>query len=146
MVQKVNVIHDSGFVKKSVCDSKINETKDKIPSITGSALATTFNDAKNKIPDISDLVKKQIIPSDYNKFMNETLDVKIKNKKLVNESDISEFIQKFDLNEKLKKKMATKRELKAQQGKIVKLQTCGLSLFIGPSYFITDRAQNYLIF
>ena len=146
MVQKVNVIHDSGFVKKSVCDSKINETKDKIPSITGSALATTFNDAKNKIPDISDLVKKQIIPSDYNKFMNETLDVKIKNKKLVNESDISEFIQKSHLNEKLKKKMATKRELKAEQDKIVKLQTCGLSLFIDPSYFITDRAQNYLIF
>ena len=113
MVQKVNVIHDSGFVKKSVCDSTINETKDKIPSITGSALATTFNDAKNKIPDISDLVKKQIIPSDYNKFMNETLDVKIKNKKLVNESDISEFIQKSDLNEKLKKKNGNKKRIKS---------------------------------
>ena len=113
MVQKVNVIHDSGFVKKSVCDSKINETKDKIPSITGSALATTFNDAKNKIPDISDLVKKQIIPSDYNKFMNETLDLKIKNKKLVNESDISEFIQKSDLNEKLKKKNGNKKRIKS---------------------------------
>ena len=37
-------------------------------------------------------------------------------------------------------------ELKAEQDKIVKLQTYDLSLFIGRSYFINDEAQLYLIF
>ena len=110
------------LLKKTDCESKINEIKGEIPSITGLDTAAAFNDAKNKIPDISDLVKKQImmlkinkilrvniiIASNYNKFMNEILDLKTKNKKLVNESDISEFIQNTDLDGKMKK-LATKK-------------------------------------
>ena len=110
------------LLKKTDCDSKIKEIKGEIPSITGlDTAAAAFNDAKNKIPDISDLVKKQImmlkinkilrvniiIASNYNKFMNEILDLKTKNKKLVNKSDISEFIQNTDLDGKMKK-LATK--------------------------------------
>ena len=122
LVEKANAIDTSGFVKKTDCDSKIKEIKGEIPSITGlDTAAAAFNDAKNKIPDISDLVKKQImmlkinkilrvniiIASNYNKFMNEILDLKTKNKKLVNKSDISEFIQNTDLDGKMKK-LATK--------------------------------------
>ena len=121
LVEKANAIDTSGFVKKTDCDSKINEIKGEIPSITGLDTAAAFNDAKNKIPDISDLVKKQImmlkinkilrvniiIASNYNKFMNEILDLKTKNKKLLNKSDISEFIQNTDLDGKMKK-LATK--------------------------------------
>ena len=54
------------------------------------------------------------------------------------------FIIEFYLNEKIEtlatkgeiKKLATKTELKANQGKIVKFQTYGLSLFIGQSTII----------
>ena len=46
-----------------------------------------------------------------------------KNKKLVDESDISEFINNNDLDKK-KKKLASKAELKAEQGKRVKLKIC----------------------
>ena len=44
------------------------------------------------------------------------------------------------------KPLATKAELKAEQDKIVKLQTYDSSLFIGQSYFSNDGAQLYLIF
>ena len=57
------------------------------------------------------------------------------------------------MNEKIKtlptkdeiKRLATKAELKAEQDKIVKLQTYDLNLFTGQSYFVTDGLQLYLI-
>ena len=42
--------------------------------------------------------------------------------------------------------LATKAELKAEQDKIVKLQTYDLSFFIGQRYFNSEGSQNYLIF
>ena len=73
------------------------------------------------------------------------LSAKIKKKELVNKSGISGFINNTDLVEQIKKS-ATKAELKAQQDKIEKLQTYDSCLFIGQSYFINDRLQNFLIF
>ena len=57
------------------------------------------------------------------------------------------------MNEKIKtlptkdeiKRLATKAELKAEQDKIVKLQTYDLSVFIGQSYFCNNGPQNFLI-
>ena len=75
--------------------------------------------------------KKYLTTSDYNKFMSNTLDAKITQKKLVNESD---------LNEKIKI-LATKVELKAEQDKIVKLERYDLSLCICQSYINNNEAQ-----
>ena len=44
------------------------------------------------------------------------------------------------------KALPKKVELKAEQDKIVKIETYDLSLFIGQSYFNNDGSQNYLIF
>ena len=44
------------------------------------------------------------------------------------------------------KALPKKVELKAEQDKIVKIQTYDLSLFIVQSYFNNDGSQNYLIF
>ena len=66
------------------------------------------------------LAKKYFTISDSNKFTIETLDAKTKNKKLVNESNISGFINSIDLNKKLYM-LATKAELKSEQDKILKL-------------------------
>ena len=68
---------------------------------------------------MSDIEGKCFTTSDYNKFTDKILDVKIKDKKLVNKSDI---INSSDLEKKIKK-LATKAELKAEQDKIVKLKT-----------------------
>ena len=54
------------------------------------------------------------ITYDYNKFTNEILETKIKEKGLVNKSRISYRIKKSDLNTKLAA-LATKPELKADK-------------------------------
>ena len=57
-------IDTSGFVKKKQKtndDSKINEIKRKMSSITGLATTAALNDFKNNIPNFSDLVKKWIM-------------------------------------------------------------------------------------
>ena len=94
---------------------------------------------------ISDIEKKYFTTSYQNKFANEMLDAKIRNKELVDKSDIYKFIINSDLDKKIET-LATKAELKAQQNKIVKLQTYDSNLFIGQSYFFSDGLQNLLIF
>ena len=85
-----------------------------IPSVTDLATIAALNDVTNKIPNVSDLVKKQIMMKKQNMWRvnisqllifitNEILDVMIKNKNLVNKSDIAEFIKNTDLDEKIQK-------------------------------------------
>ena len=84
------------------------------------------------MPDVSGLVTttginteiegKSITDSNYNKFTSDILDTKIKKKELVNKSDISNLMKDFDLKIK-HATLGTKAELKAEQNKIVKLQT-----------------------
>ena len=85
-----------------------------IPSVTDLATIAALNDVTNKIPNVSDLVKKQIMMQKQNMWRvnisqllifitNEILDVMIKNKNLVNKSDIAEFIKNTDLDEKIQK-------------------------------------------
>ena len=120
-------------------------------------MATTacLDDVKNKIPDITDLVKqtdydakikdiedKYLTTSDYNKFTNEILDAKIKNKKLVNKSDISGFMNNSDLNKRVGT-LATKAKLKVKQVKIKKLQLFDLFYFHVRSHFEDDGTQSY---
>ena len=72
--------------------------------------------------EIKDIKKKYFIASDYNKFMNNILDAKITAKKLVNKSGLNEKINTLAKREEIKL-LATKTELKAEQNKIVKLET-----------------------
>ena len=62
---------------------------------------------------------------------------------LVNESVLNEKIT-LTTKEEIKE-LATQAELKAEQDKLVKLQTYDLSLSIGQSHFVNDEAQLYLI-
>ena len=77
--------------------------------------------------------------------MNNILDAKVKNYKLVHEPDVFGFINNSHLNKNIKT-LAAKAELKAEQDKIEKLQIYHSSLFTGQSYFINDESQNLLIF
>ena len=69
----------------------------------------------------------------------------IKQKGLVNKSDIAVFIDNSDLNKKVAT-LATKTELKAEQDKLTKLQAFDSSYFRGKSHFEDDGNQNYLVF
>ena len=70
---------------------------------------------------------------------------KIKEKGLVDKSNISGFIKDLDLDKKIAT-LATKAELKSEQDKIAKLEAFVSSYFHGKSHFEDDGIQNYLIF
>ena len=67
--------------------------EDKIPSVTNLVTTAALASVENKIPNVSDLVKKadydekiseiekKYFTSDYNKFTSNTLDPKITHKK-----------------------------------------------------------------
>ena len=73
--------------------------------------------------------------------MSDRLDVKIKQKELVKKSNISNLVEKFSFKHKTCN-ISNKTELKAEQEKIVKLQTHNLSYFLGKNVFGDDRFQN----
>ena len=78
---------------------------EKIPRITDLATTDALTIVENKIPDVTNLVNKaDFTTSDYLQFTNNILDAKIIEKKLVNESDISDLVKKTHFDEKLKKK------------------------------------------
>ena len=97
MVKNVNAIDASGL-KKTGYDNKASEIEVSINyvkahSITGLPTTAALNAVKNKIPNVSDLVKKInynaktkdikikcFKTSNYNKFTKEILAAKIKNK------------------------------------------------------------------
>ena len=79
-------------------------------------------------PEIKDIKNKCFTTFDYNKFPNNTLNGKITATKLVNQSGLNKMVKPLTKEAEIKK-LATKAELKAEQDKIVKLQTYDLSLF-----------------
>ena len=140
----------SGLVKKT--DYNV-----KIASITGLLTTAAFNAVENKIPSFSDLVEKTdyntkilehetkyLTTSNYNRFTAETLEAKIKEKGLINKSNIFNLVNRYDLNAKLVT-LATKAELKAGQDKRVKLRTFDSSYFSDKRHFQDDRSQNYCL-
>ena len=83
--------------------------------------------------------------ADYNKFASQTLNAKIKQKKLFDKSAFAGFISSTDLNKKVTTS-AKKAELKAGQDKITKLQAFDSSYFRGKNHFEDDSTRNYLAF
>ena len=60
-VKKVNAIDTSKHVNKTDYDAKIKDIEDKIPSIYNLTTTVALSAVENKIPKVSDLVKKQIM-------------------------------------------------------------------------------------
>ena len=103
----------SGLVTKTIFNRKISGVENKITNtsslVTITVLNTKINEVENKIPSVSGLVKKTdydakikdiegkyFTTADYNKF---TSGVKIKQKELVNKSDIDKKL--INLNKKI---------------------------------------------
>ena len=85
----------SGLVTATVLDTKIKEIDNKIHD-----LSSLFNKT-NYDTKISEIEEKYFTTFDYNKFRSNILDAKVKQKELVNKSNISNLVKKFDLNAKL---------------------------------------------
>ena len=88
---------------------------------------------------------KYFTAADYNRLINEKLDLIIRQKKSFDKSDIADLVKNAELYKKVAI-LATKAELKAEKDKIIKLQAFDSSYFCGKSYFEDDGTQNYLVF
>ena len=66
--------------------------------------------SKKKLCDakLSDIERKYFITSDYNKFTSDILDAKIKQKELVNKSDIFNVVKNTDNKSRTKKQSKIK--------------------------------------
>ena len=113
----------SNVAGKTILNTKINEVKNEIPSIIGLATTSALTTVENKIPSISNLVKKK---TDYDTKVGEIENkmISLNNRKIVSNK---------------KKDIAIENELK-------KLKIFDLSYFSGKNQFDEDDNQNYYIF
>ena len=77
----------SGLVNAAIFNTEIEKVENKIPDVSG-LVKKTDCDAKTL-----DIEKIYFTTSDYNKFVKEKLDLKLKEKKLVDQSDISNLVK-----------------------------------------------------
>ena len=73
----------------TVLDTKIKVVDNKIPDLSGLVKKTDYGS------EISEIEGKFIIISDYDKFTNDILDAKVKQRNLVNKSSISNLAKKI---------------------------------------------------
>ena len=110
----------SGLVTTTLVDTKIGKVENKIPDtralVNTAVLNTKHGEDENKIPDvrslfnnakISDIKTKCFTTSNYRKFTRETLDAKIKIKRSVDKSSISNIVKNSKLSIKLQKSAIT---------------------------------------
>ena len=109
------LINNIQKTKETSSDTKITDILGKIPIITGLVTTAALAAVEKRIQNVSDLVKKTKYDakvseiyikyfnrSDYDNFTTDILNTKIKQKELVDESDISRFKYKFDLEKKIR--------------------------------------------
>ena len=101
-------------------NAKINEVKGKIPSITNLASTTALTAVENKIPNVSNLIKKidyntkinekkitdhdhdkYITIAEFNKLTAENFAVTLKQTNLASKNDIANFVNNTDFDNKL---------------------------------------------
>ena len=111
---------------------KINEVKGEISNITNVGTASALAFDENKIPSVSNLVQKTdyntkinetekkitdhnddkcIATPDFSKVTAEMFDLRLKRVNLARKSDIANFVNKADFDNKLKDATSNKNEL-----------------------------------
>ena len=86
--------------------------ENKVSNVINLIIKTDY-DAK-----MSDIENKSFTKSDYNKFRQNILDVKVKEKELMDKSALPGYINNADLNKKVST-LAMKVDLKSEQDKII---------------------------
>ena len=97
---------------------------------------------------------KYITTPEFNKLTSENFAARLKQKNLPSKSDIANFVNKTDFNNKLKDVTSNKNELNELSKKVKAISTKGLtkdlidkfSILNGAKYFSSGIFQNYLVF
>ena len=92
--------------------------------------------------------------TEFNKFTKEIFDLPLKLENLASKSDIVNFVNKADFDNKLKDVTSNKNELNELSKKVKAISTKGLtkdlidkfSILNGAKYFSSGIFQNYLVF
>ena len=134
----------------------------KIPDIDNLATKAALNNVKNKIPHVSNLVKKTdystkvaeienelnnhnhdkyIDTPEFNKLAADAFDARLAQENLATKTDFDDKLS--NLNRKITK---NKTDHLLVQNELNKLKTFDSSYFIGKSHFEEDGTQNYLVF
>ena len=156
-------------------DSKINEVKDEIPNITDLVTTIALTAVENKIPNVSNLVKKTnyntkiseienkittdhdhdkyVTTQEFNKLTSKKFTARLAQANLASKNDIANFVKKTDFDNKLKDVTSNKNELNELE-KFKAISITGLtkdlinkfSILNGAKYFSSGIFQNYLVF
>ena len=159
--QKI-LIPDTRGLKKADYNIKIAEIEGKIPDVSNLATKTALTTVKNKIPDVSSLVKKTdyntkiteiekkltdhnhdkyITTPEFNTLAADVFNARLAQGNLVTKTDFDNKVSSLD-----SKIAANKTKNESVENEIKKLKTLDLSYFIGKSLFEESGAQNYLVF
>ena len=141
--------------------AKINEFKGEIPNITTTAVTTV----ENKIPNVSNLVKKTdyntkiskienkiatdhnhdkyITAQEFNKVTSESFTVRLKQANLASKNDIANFVNKTDFDNKLKDVTSNKNELNELSKKVKAISTKRLKKDLNNKFSIPNGAKCF---
>ena len=161
----------TSLATKTTLKAKINEVKGKIPNITNLATTTALTAVENKVPSVSNLVKKTdcntkimeitdhnhekyITTAEFDKLTEESFYLGLKRTNSARKSNIANFAKKTGFDEKLKHVRSNKNELNELSKKVKKISTKGLtkdlidkfSILNGAKYFSLGVFENYLVF
>ena len=129
-LRKLSDVVKNDVVKKDVYNAKIKNIEDKIPDITNLATVAALTAVEDKIPNVSNLVKKTeyntkisdienkittdhdhdkyITTQEFNKLTSENFTARLKQANLASKSDIFNFVKKTDLNKSELNKLSEK--------------------------------------
>ena len=116
---------------KASLNAKINEAKGEIPSIRNLAITSAVTAVENKIPSVSNSVKKK---TDYNTKINEIE---------TGDSDIANFVNKTDFDNKLKDVTSNKNELNELSIKVTAKSTKGITKDFINKFSILNGAKYF---
>ena len=136
--------------------SSLTAVENKIPSVSNLVKKTDYNTKINEIEKkITDHNHdKYITTPEFNKLTSENFAARLKQANLASKSDIANFVNKTDFNNKLKDVTSNKNELNKLLKKVKSISTKGLTkdlidkcgIINGAKYFSLGIFQNYLIF
>ena len=102
LVAKVNNIRASGFLLRTKYDTDKSDLEKKKVTAVENKIPDVSNLVKKRIYDakISDIQSKYITTADYNRFTKNVVDNSIKNEDTVDKSAIGGFINNAELDKK----------------------------------------------
>ena len=163
---KIKVLKKKYLVLLTSLHAKINKVKNKILNTTKLATTIVFTAVENKIPNVSNLVKKTdnktkineienkkttyhdhdkcITTQEFNKFTTENFTARLKKANLACENDISSFVKNTDFDNKVDIVTSYKNELDELSKNVKAVSSKNLTKDLTNKFSILNGAKYLL--